>query len=1007
VRIRTLVSLSLVFFSYGSWGPPSTRCRSTARRLAARGGRRRFPFCLVALLISSAVFAQTPAPTSFVGQRIVEVQMVSEDRLIEDPAIRALIETHVGDPLSMTQVRESITHIFGLGRFQDVQVNALAAPGGVSLRYNLVPLHSVQSMEFRGQPSLALSSSLVRSMVTSRFGTSPPPGRAQEIARFIEQLYRDHGFLAAVVTATATERHDPDRTLLEFDVKPGTQAVIGNVAIEGVPPDGRSAFLGKIHAVPASRYEPAAITEALTDYTQKLRRTSHYLASGSYQSRPSPDNTSVDLTITLQVGPVVTIAFEGDPLPKEKRAELVPVAREASVDEDLIEDSIQRIRTSLNQQGHWKADASASREEGDGTLRIVFTVRRGPQYRVADRGVEIRGNQAVAADQFKTALVKLQANEIFMESNLSAAVSAIAGQYQRLGYAQAKISAAVDEVGTATAALARVQPVITIVEGPLTRIGDVTFEGNAQLSSDQLHALVTSVREAPYYEPRVVADREAVQLEYLNRGFASANVVVTPTLSADHTRADLHFRVTEGQQTIVDHILIVGNTRTDERVIKRELLVQEGKPLGLEDLIESQRRLGALGLFRRIRVEELSHGSAATDVLVSVEEASATTMSYGGGAEASRILKEGPEGQAQERIEFAPRGFFDIGRRNLGGKNRTADLFARLSLHPSDDPDPTKSDNPFGFSEYRIVGTYREPRAIGLNADLSLTAAVEQGRRSSFNFARKGVNAEIGRRLGPGVRVSGRYSFGTTRTFDEKLSLADQSRIDRIFPQVRLSGFSGALSRDTRDDVLDPGRGTFVSAEGTLAARALGGQVGFLKSYFQGLWFHRLPSSRRVVFASRLAVGLADVFPRDVTATDLEGHEVTITVEDLPASERFFAGGDTTIRGFALDTVGAPNTISSTGFPRGGNAVLLMNGELRVPVWRDIGAVGFMDGGNVFDRVTEMDLGELRGSVGFGLRYRSPIGAIRFDVGFKLDQRVIGGQLEPRRAFHFSLGQAF
>src|SRR4029079_17960628 len=133
------------------------------------------------------------------------------------------------------------------------------------------------------------------------------------------------------------------------------------------------------------------------------------------------------------------------------------------------------------------------------------------------------------------------------------------------------------------------------------------------------------------------------------------------------------------QQTIVDHVLIVGNTRTDERVIKRELLLQEGKPLGLEDLIESQRRLGALGLFRRVRVEELSHGSAATDVLVSVEEASATTTSFGGRIEASLILQHAPEGQAQQGIDFAPRGFFDIGRRNLGGKNRTADLFARLS----------------------------------------------------------------------------------------------------------------------------------------------------------------------------------------------------------------------------------------------------------------------------------------------------------------------------------------
>ena len=82
-----------------------------------------------------------------------------------------------------------------------------------------------------------------------------------------------------------------------------------------------------------------------------------------------------------------------------------------------------------------------------------------------------------------------------------------------------------------------------------------------------------------------------------------------------------------------------------------------------------------------------------------------------------------------------------------------------------------------------------------------------------------------------------------------------------------------------------------------------------------------------------------------------------------------------------------------------------MNGELRVPVWKDFGAAFFLDGGNVFDRATEFDFGELRGSAGLGLRYRSPIGPIRFDVGFKLDRRP--GSAESPRAFHFSIGQAF
>jgi outer membrane translocation and assembly module TamA len=218
------------------------------------------------------------------------------------------------------------------------------------------------------------------------------------------------------------------------------------------------------------------------------------------------------------------------------------------------------------------------------------------------------------------------------------------------------------------------------------------------------------------------------------------------------------------------------------------------------------------------------------------------------------------------------------------------------------------------------------------------------------------------------------------------------------------------VARDTRNDLLEPVRGTFLSSEGSLAARALGGQVGFIKTYLQGFAFHRLPGRRTVVFASRAALGLANGFPREVPPTDADGNPIpgpTIVVDDLPASERFFAGGDTTIRGYALDSVGAPDTISPDGYPRGGNAVLILNGELRFPVWREVGAVAFVDGGNVFRRVTEFDIGELRGSVGFGVRYRSPVGPIRVDLGFKLDRREIRGTLEPRTAIHFSLGQAF
>ena len=138
----------------------------------------------------------------------------------------------------------------------------------------------------------------------------------------------------------------------------------------------------------------------------------------------------------------------------------------------------------------------------------------------------------------------------------------------------------------------------------------------------------------------------------------------------------------------------------------------------------------------------------------------------------------------------------------------------------------------------------------------------------------------------------------------------------------------------------------------------------------------------------------------------------------MPISERFFSGGDTTVRGFAFDRLGIPDgsrgaTISTEGFPRGGNAVVIFTPELRLPVTRDVGVVGFLDAGNVYDRVSNVDLSRIRGGVGFGVRYRSPVGPIRVDLGFKLDREEYATgpegalELEPLTALHISIGQAF
>jgi hypothetical protein len=159
------------------------------------------------------------------------------------------------------------------------------------------------------------------------------------------------------------------------------------------------------------------------------------------------------------------------------------------------------------------------------------------------------------------------------------------------------------------------------------------------------------------------------------------------------------------------------------------------------------------------------------------------------------------------------------------------DLFTRFSLRDRGGSETTSGDDTSAFYEFRVVGTYREPRVFGRAADAQINGFVEQGVRSSFNFARQGVNAETARRIGTTVTLVGRYSFGKTRLFDQRGAPEEKPLIDRLFPQVRLSTLSAVLVQDTRDDPLDPMRGHVANIETDFSARALGSEVGFVKGF--------------------------------------------------------------------------------------------------------------------------------------------------------------------------------
>jgi outer membrane protein insertion porin family len=490
------------------------------------------------------------------------------------------------------------------------------------------------------------------------------------------------------------------------------------------------------------------------------------------------------------------------------------------------------------------------------------------------------------------------------------------------------------------------------------------------------------------------------------------------------------FEVVEGVQVVVDHVLVVGTRQISPSTVRSEVTFRPGAPLGLDEQVETRRRLNALGLFRRVDLLTLSHGGGdRRDVVVVVEEAPATSIGYGGGVEVTQRLRASEAGAATERLELAPRGFFEIGRRNLWGKNRSIDLFTRVSVRRKDDLDAAVPTSSLGFNEYRVLLNYREPRAFGRAGDLLVSGFIEQTIRPSFDLFGRGVNVELRRAIGFTMTGSVGYRYGQNRLTNAQFVQEEAPLVDRLFPSVKLSTFTAGLVRDTRDDPLEPTRGMLLGVEGQVALRAVGSEVGFVKTSFQGSVFRQLPGD--LVLAASGRIGLARGFIRTVSIAPLpilvlqdDGVLVfvdtddaqLVEISDLPASERFFAGGDTTVRGFALDRLGigpivdqpgAAPTIDPNGFPTGGNAMLVMITELRVPVGGAFQMVGFLDAGNVFDRVSHFQLDEIRGSAGFGVRYRSPVGPIRVDLGFKLDRREFAGERESLTALHFSIGQAF
>ena len=970
-------------------------------------------------------------PQDFLGKTITDVRVEIAGVPVVESGVIDLVETRVGEPLAMQDVRGTIEHLVGVGRFENVQVFTTGSDQGVALRWQLTPIQRITKITVTG--SAAVPAAEIRREITDRFGARPSSNRIAEIGQRVTEFYAARGFQdVSVLPRVQDEDPQPEESELVLTIVEGRRRNVGKVSITGRPLEPRPEVIRLLGLASGQPFDRVALDARIASLEESMRERGHYQARVRESHAPGSDAWTDDVTIAVEPGPHVSLVFAGDPLPGGNRDALVPIRAERAVDQDLLEDASLRIENALREEGYRTARASYTREEKGGELVLTFTIARGRLHRV--ESVDATGNAKITPADLAP-LLQIKPGEPFVEARAGLIAAAIAELYRVRGFAQAAVKPDIQVLPEAQGGSAAYRPVairFEIVEGPQTAVSGVSFEGNTMIASPALMAQMALQAGKPFYRPQLSVDRSTIERAYRNQGFQSVSVTSQLTFAADQQAVALAWMIREGDQITVDHVLITGNARISTANIRRELTIHQGDPMSDEAMLESQQRLAALGLFRRVRITELPRtGSLARDVLVELEETATTTIDYGGGVEVGRIAASADDGSgAIDQLDIGPRGFFAISRRNLWGKNRSVTLFGRVTLRrEAEDPDDPELTGAYGFNDYRGLFTFREPRAFGTTGDGQVTAFVEQGRRSSFSFNRRGVTTDYARRLG-NFTVTGRYTFDYTKLFDEQIAAEDQLLIDRIFPQVKLSKIFGGILRDSRDDVLDPQRGAVVGLDGSVAARILGSEVGFVKTFAQGFLYRRLPGRRMVIAAgARLgfAVGFAQDIPppleiaraRQVFDSD-SGQSRTITravdrveafpteIKDLPASERFFGGGDTTVRGFALDRLGTAETIDPQGFPQGGNGMAILNFETRAPYWKSLQFVWFVDAGNVFRYASDIRLDEMRVTSGVGFRYRSPIGPLRVDWGWKLSTRLqsTGGR-ERSNVLHISLGQAF
>src|SRR5918994_1662593 len=344
-----------------------------------------------------------------------------------------------------------------------------------------------------------------RRIIVERHGASPSLARSALVVSTLQTVYRDRGYPKAEVAVRAGDDRDPSSASMVISIRPGARARIGTISVQGTPRDPAPQLLSALELRPGDPYDGVALDERLISYANDLRAQGYYEARVAQFPRYADGDATVNLVVSIDPGPRVEIAFQGDPLSAGDRDRLVPIAREHSVDEDLLEDSKFGIERHFRERGYCNPRADYQRAESPGVLRVTFTVTRGPQCMVEQ--ADVIGNTSVTSAELMP-LVVTKANQPFSDSSVASDALRIQGYYRQRGFSAVKVTSQVER-REPKAGSEFVQVRLVIAEGVRSVIETVTFHGNTAIDGGTLRRAVTSAPGQPYFEPQLSSDADS------------------------------------------------------------------------------------------------------------------------------------------------------------------------------------------------------------------------------------------------------------------------------------------------------------------------------------------------------------------------------------------------------------------------------------------------------------------------------------------------------------------